>query len=427
MTVKTTDKLLTKSKTELQLRPELNLTRQLSDPSKRNIKRTPAFRSEKNGARSRFLDNSKREPTCDSDNRINERLSKEKVPQTSKFADIRSKFNNADNRVVLSNVSNTSHLNQSNKSETDSTNQKNLSFLYSEPIPKALRAKQCDKAKADDLDSEEERFCNKATLKLTHSDCKPIVEQGLSDKLDLDNISLTDTLKTALKKPLPPGPAPKKPPRTFTHPVETSTPVKRTPTPLSFDKEFTDLLNQNLQKTVKPAAKTKSDPKYMLDKLENALRNNKIRLKKPTKKTEHATSGEESDDGVIVKTKYKRVLPNVSANHSNTLPRSGAQPFNFNCLNALGCTASTYERIKEPNSCFFVDCKKAEPVYAEPFQYPVEEEDVCLGGKKKQKNVKNVRNSLYYMVSLHFLNNFCLFLLSYFLFVVQNVFVYYFK
>lgn len=421
---KRNDKLLVKSKTELHLRPEQNLSRQLSDPSKRNIKRTPAFRLDKTSAldknsfhgRSRYLDNKlqpnlKRDRTCDSDNKINECLTKERMPQATKFADIRSKFanGNVDNssRTVLSNVSNKSHLNQSNKNEINSTKEKtnNVSFLYSEPIPKALRVKKCDIQKANDIDSEEERFCNKATLKLTQCDSKEKIsaEPKVIENKKSDDNSLTDTLKIALKKPLPPGPAPKKPPRTFIHSSnlsETSTPMKQTISPLNFDKEFTDVLNHNLQRSVK--SKGKSDPKYMLDKLETALRNNKIRLKKSTK-TDH-TSGEESDENSFIKTKCKRVLP-VSTNTSNTLPRSSSntQMFNLNCLNALGCANSAYERVKEPNSCFFVDCKKSEPVYAEPFQYRTEgdTQDGVLQGKEKQKGFGNVRNSLYYMVSLN--------------------------
>lgn len=427
---KRNDKLLTKSKTELNLRSEQNLSRQLSDPSKRNIKRTPAFRLDKTAAmdknsfhgRSRYLDNKlqpnlNRERTCDSDNKINECLTKEIMPQATKFADIRSKFasDNVDSssRTVLRNVSNRSHLNQSNNSEIDSTkeNTKNSSFLYSEPIPKALRVKKCDSQKADDVDSEEERFCNKATLKLTNHDLKAKqipTEQNSSENQEPDSKSLTDTLKIALKKPLPPGPAPKKPPRTFIHSsnsTETFTPLKRTISPLIFDKDFTDILNHNLQKAAK--AKPKGDPKYMLDKLETALRNNKIRFKKPAK-TEHTTSGEESDDNLFTKPKCKRVLP-VSTNHSNTLPRDGtnsAQTFNLNCLHALGCSSSVYERVKEPNSCFFVDCKKAEPVYAEPFQYRTDGDEKgkdnredLFRRKEKHKSIENVRNSLYYMVS----------------------------
>lgn len=345
----TPQKLITKSKTELDIRYSRchqNLNRQLSDPSKRNIKRTPAFRLDKNAIvdknPNRYhskvkLDCDKTRSKCRDDGALN-------------FSDIRSKFS-----CNQSNNNNTSDMNNS----TNVENVKNLSFLYAKPTPKALRGKKCDNTPKSD----EENYCNKETLKLK----------------DEDAISFTDTLKSALKKPLPAGPAPKKPPRTFLHSPQLSPAPKSAP--LHIDKHFTDTLNKKLQKN-NNTPRGKGDPKYMLDKLENMLKNKQNRVRKAGK-----TDSEDSGDDTIT--------------NSNTLPinNSASQLFNnLNCLNALGCSASTYERIKEPNSSFFVDCCKEEPVYAEPFQF--RENATRVKPKEKKKSSKEQRNSLYYMVCL---------------------------
>lgn len=318
-------RLVSKSKTELDIRYSKchqNLNRQLSDPSKRNIKRTPAFRLDKNAIieknSSRYHLKAKND--CDK--------AKHEDPT---FSDTSSKSNR----------------NQSDSEKMTSTNVKNISFLYAQPIPKALRIAKCDTVSSEC----DENFCNNETLKLKD-----------------DNVSLTDTLKSALKKPLPAGPAPKKPPRTFLHSPQTPKTSPKPPSEIS-------------QK------RGKGDPKYMLDKLENMLRTNQRR----TKKSDSVTSGEDSDDNSLT----ALFPPRNPLNTSNTLPSNGR--FNLNCLNALGCGVSDYERVKEPTSSFFVDCQKEEPVYAEPFQFKE-------GGatKETRKQGREQRSSLYYMVCVYF-------------------------
>lgn len=349
----TPPKLITKSKTELDIRYSKchqNLNRQLSDPSKRNIKRTPAFRLDKNAVVEKNSNryHSKVKHDCD------KIKSKCLGDEALSFSDIRSKF---------------SCNQQSNNSEMSSTNvenAKNVSFLYAQPIPKALRVKKCDVTSKSD----EENYHNKGTLKLENQDG--------------DSASLTDTLKTALKKPLPSGPAPKKPPRTFLHSPQTPRGIN-TPSP-NINKQFTDSLNKKLQKST---ARGKGDPKYMLDKLENMLKNSQKRIRKTGK-----TDSEDSDDNISVGSKSARAPSRT--NTSNTLPNSASNLFNLNCLNALGCSAAPYDRIKEPNSSFFIDCEKEEPLYAEPFQF---RESVNQSKQKDgKKTSKEQRNSLYYMV-----------------------------
>lgn len=359
--VTTPPKLIAKSKTELDLRCHSrchqNLNRQLSDPSKRNIKRTPAFRLDKNAIAEKnpIRYHSKVKHDCD------KARSKCLDDEALTFSDIRSRFS----------------CNQSNTSEMSSTNvMKNISFLYAEPIPKALRVKTCDTPPPAQTKSDDESYyCNRDTLKLKEDDA----------------VSLTDTLKSALKKPLPAGPAPKKPPRTFLHSPGGNV------LPLNIDKDFTDALNKKLQKNTTPA-RGKGDPKYMLDKLENMLKKKQNRVRKAGK-----TDSEDSDDAFPTTTTTRF----TSNNTSNTLPNNNNSPSqlfnNLNCLHALGCSAATYERINEPNSSFFVECRRDEPVYAEPFQF--RENANRAKQKERKKSTKEQRNSLYYMVCLFRLQN----------------------
>ncbi|KYB25414.1 DENN domain-containing protein 2B isoform X2 [Tribolium castaneum] len=274
-------------KTRFENEAQRQLSRQLSDPSKRNIKRTPAFRIDLNSDKTAFQRNTQCNRSFYADKITALRASppvSPKPPLTkskSDFALIRSKFD--------------------------------PKALYTEPVPKALRQPP----------------------DIHHAQTLRVSEPP----------GLTDTLRAALKRPLPAGPAPRKPPRTFEH-----TPVKNS-----------SFLHQKQQ------TDRKHDPRYMLSRLENALKNNKI--KKQVKVETSTTSGEDSDDSVLFKSKSP--------------PTPDKNNFNFNCLNG-GCTA-TYDKIKESKSEFFVKSYD-EPVYAEPFHF----DEVRLKDKGAKK-------SLYYM------------------------------
>lgn len=262
------------------------------------------------------------------------------------FQLIRSKF---DARTPLNPVTSTDNQRNTLKLE------KNLSTLYTEPIPKALRPKRgAESPKKIDIH-------HTSTLKITEKDN-----------------SLSDTLKSALKKPLPSGPAPKKPPRTFQHAL---TPSKNDSF-LHLTKDIKEKLNICEEK---PPRK-KTDHKYMLNKLETALKNNKLRARRAIQPTTSATtSGEDSDDSLLYHSKAQK-------NDLNTHFSS------FNCLQSLNCTNNNpYGKIKEPTtstSSFFVNFK--EPVYAEPFHFQAGGIDI---GKIRQETNQKQRNSLYYMVS----------------------------
>lgn len=308
------------------------LSRQLSDPTKRNIKRSPAFRLDK---------------TTESCTRIvqNKTLYLEKIVKAN---------NNRDETVKSQpKLEETTVSELCKKFNVNSTTNKpdNVPFLYSEPLPKSQRNKQ---------------FHNASTLKISDY-CKNVSNVNNADnnvpnygslnvKKNLDNI--TDTLKNALKKPLPPGPAPKKPPRTFLH-----TPNKshddHQPT---LRADFTKKLSLELQKSPLENKKLKSDPKYMLDKLETVLKSRGVLLRRQVKSGN--TTSEDDSDSEKQKLINSRELPTLPYSPAETSPK-----FNFNCLPSLSCSGSSYATVKESNSSFFVTCKKEEPVYAEPFEY----------------------------------------------------------
>lgn len=280
----------------------------------------------------------------------------------------------------------------------------NIKYLYAEPIPKAYRS--VSKTFANDLnDIIHDKLEDKTNKDIINGNdnidsCikeKPKLTKSKAIDLDIQT-NLTDTLRSALKRPLPSGPAPKKPPRTFLHSPkpespEIDDPLQKSINHLKLDESFTNDLNASLHKSLKDTRKsknkTKSDPMYILNKLENALKNNKIRLKKQQQQPKlENTSGDESD--YDLKTD-QQLLSNCTS--SNNV-------FNLNCLSALTCTNTIYEKIKEPNSSFFVKTNKEEPVYAIPFQSPNEMmESTDSGNSQDSDNGTIKRNSLYYMVS----------------------------
>lgn len=219
----------------------------------------------------------------------------------------------------------------------------------------------------------------------------------------LQNTAISDTLKRALNKPLPAGPAPRKPPRTFQHSPKLDEFLEKNISQLHMDKGFKKKVDSDLKKGVEKTSpkSSRGDAKYMLDKLENALKNNRIRFKRNNQKVD--TSEEEFEDEKETSCK-KAVASNLYTSNNNNAPGS-ASKFNLSCLpGGFNCTKtnSVYEQIAESKSSFFVD-RKDEPVYATPFQFnsndaienPVEE------SANKSENVAR-KNSLYYMVSLLF-------------------------
>ncbi|KAK5644878.1 hypothetical protein RI129_006178 [Pyrocoelia pectoralis] len=335
------------SQKQIETKNSNTLSRQLSDPTKRNIKRSPAFRLDKSSEScTRIVQNKTRylEKVVKANNNRDE-IVKTSQPKSEEntFFELRKKFNASPIPPIT------------NK-------QDNITFLYSEPVPKLQRNKPKD-------------LHNASTLKISDyckNDSKIIVNDNslsrndtnygsLNIKKNLDN--LTDSLKNALKKPLPPGPAPKKPPRTFLHTPKKSTDDTQ---PLHLSTDFTKKLNLELQKNAPEGKKTKSDPKYMLDKLETALKSKGVLLRRQLK---GGTTSDDDSDNEKQKLLNLRELPTVPSHQSPYTPSETSPKFNFNCLPSLSCGSSSYATVKESNSSFFVTCKKEEPVYAEPFEY----------------------------------------------------------
>lgn len=391
---------------DLQKTSQPLVTRQLSDPlNKCNIKRTPAFRLDKNPTshksnKSNLLESKikifdQRLNNCDSNN-INDKnhIVKDTIRDVS-----------IDDTLIKSPEEKLDDIIQE-KENSEEIHYANIKYLYAEPIPKAYRHISTNKTNGNDVDVHKSSEKNK-----TNGDANDnivIVENPklikakaieLTD-LELDTYNLTDTLRCALKKPLPSGPAPKKPPRTFLHspkidqsPENEDVQFDKTINHIKLDENFTNDLNTSLQKSLTKSIKknkTRSDPMYMLNKLENALRNNKIRLKRQGKLEN--TSGDESDYDCKSSEKQKLLSNNTTNNQTGNL-------FNLNCLSCSSNT--TYEKIKEPNSSFFIENDGDEPVYAIPFHSV---KDFCespdSGNSQDSDNIGTLkRNSLYYMVS----------------------------
>ncbi|XP_074026369.1 uncharacterized protein isoform X1 [Leptinotarsa decemlineata] len=394
------------------------LQRQTSDQGKCNIKRTPAFRVDKNLEqanefqrncvnRSTLFESKVKQfsavrQNCDSNNYFVNNVTCDKQPLlNTKMSEKGNNFTNSSQSVLIKSKSSLDFMvirnmfdhtpvnslcekipkdkNNYDSEDTENINNCDLNLLYTEPIPKALRNKTVP---AQALVNNTGH--NSTTHKQGNESSVPtLVTEGL-----------TDTLKTALKRPLPIGPAPRKPPRVF-------------------QILNTDMISNNLEKnpsflheskkpekkvhTSPTTANKKADPKYMLTKLENALRNNKLRTRKQPKVDRHTTSGEDSDDSLLFNSKSNRTLPRLPSQDTEDDSMSA---FNFNCLNGLRFGMTNYEKIKEPSSNFFVGSPQKEPVYAEPFHYRKDSLDSAIIKREGSTGSnESARNSLYYMSS----------------------------
>ncbi|XP_030755437.1 uncharacterized protein LOC115881873 [Sitophilus oryzae] len=450
-----------------------SLSRQLSDPSKRNIKRTPAFRVDKNlengftvkkndcttnklfETKIKQFNSAKSSEKADKsidkhisietngnldicnnlglskkdflnctnsslDNNLNitkqdykteksnirsitpasKRPSLIKSKSSHDFHYIRSKFDSrvssSENYIKNSEVLKKSHITNTktngkensykniNGKEEALLNDVDLSLLYTEPIPKALRHQNSNISTSDTKSHLHsiDNIYSKSTLQLTDSNKKEFID-SLKQILQDSHGDLTDTLKLALSKPLPGGPAPKKPPRIFKHPIEVIT------NSLQKNSSFLHLA-QDTDRTKEGKSGKKGDAKYMLNKLETALKNNKLRSKNRQKIDVSTTSGEDSDDSLLFQSK-SRELPKLPGTHQMSLNSSDNDTQQnsllgeFNCFNSFACGNGAYERVSQPSSSFFVDMVN-EPIYAEPLQ-----------SKINSETNGNHRNSLYYM------------------------------
>jgi len=249
-------------------------------------------------------------------------------------------------------------------------------------------------------------------------------QETLQEEVGFSDMILTDTLKAALKAPLPSGPPPKKPPRTFAH--NTPPPNNAGQHSVSLPSATQPVSNKDLlehvkftssasEKTVKPI-RSKTESQIMLKKLEHVLLNHQLgtgavvlRPRSPAVKKhveDKATvthSQQESNTGKPV----GRVGPLPSLPLENELPTSHKTSaigdnvrlggcLNFNCVfpysdSHFNSQFHVYEKVPEKQSEFFVAspknnlrassvpkpygtllrCKSRseEHIYAEPFDF----------------------------------------------------------
>ena len=197
--------------------------------------------------------------------------------------------------------------------------------------------------------------CGDKNAKITQK-TSAIIPKGFSDKFDellkrcvtdtqkLQEAGLTDTLKAALKQPLPAGPPPKKPPRTF-----------ESPSPKD-DVDPLTLFENSLEATGKDGGTSKSpspispssDLQHKINFLENQL------VMTPTAKTNGHTK-EKSSSNLLsciscVSSTYDSVIVTGHANSFKATISNG-QPTSLPTLNASPKTKP----------------QPIEPIYMEPF------------------------------------------------------------
>lgn len=425
------------------------LAQQLSDPAKCNIKRTPAFRVDKNvenlppvkkksQQKSMFETKVKQfnsVKSCESklENNLTEvspkvsaspkpkldidignssflhsdprhSIKSFKPPSLIKsksshdFKNIQNMFSQSADKLSLCTKSLKCEVNSIEGEERNMLKDVDLSLLYTEPIPKSLRHRQPSKSLSNNTESplfkpKMDNIYTNSTLQLSDIDKKVFLEslkRVLSTK-DMPG-GLTDSLKTALKKPLPQGPAPQKPPRTFQHCTEA---VLNSKSNISNLKKDTSIHKSNTSKK----SYKKNDPKYMLNKLEVALKNNKLRRRNQQKVDVSTTSGEDSDDSLLFQSKSCKSLPKPFESSLDSEKNFDCILGDLNCFNKTVCGSHpVYERVPEPTSSFFVDMDK-DPIYAEPIKNEVRLTN--LNSFVNSVQTGN-RNSLYYMVSNFF-------------------------
>lgn len=237
---------------------KLNVTRQLSNPSGKNIKRTPAFRGDKL-TRMKNLNS----PIKEKVNSIVDQNVKmfEEKPEYGKIGNVKKKdvfnYNDVTDSVGRKKNDNwrppltkdKTKFNENTVRTTVISRQKNISPMYThlddDFVPTVLHVNEDNQDNGNVMIDELNKFlmngveytkvtktkgtlddnkCVKSSNDLSFgnekknykTDTKPDLS---SKKLDNEEtrLKLTDSLKAALQAPLPTGPAPKKPPRTFAH------------------------------------------------------------------------------------------------------------------------------------------------------------------------------------------------------------------
>ncbi|XP_047097212.1 uncharacterized protein LOC124711272 [Schistocerca piceifrons] len=271
----------------------------------------------------------------------------------------------------------------------------------------------------------------------SESSCKKVEENTVNNKCfkggvhkrnapDLSNncaLELTDSLRVALKSPLPQGPPPKKPPRTFAHSPATKSKVQEKVIQFSATKE-----NNASRPVPSKPQRSRTEPLLMLKKLEDALITHQqkgIAVITPRVPSANSTDQDRGTSGSRASVAQSPAVvqpPPVVAETSSVLS---------NCLSSLNCATNTnllycqthfYEKPAERLSKFFVDVAtnrrkldsehglygtiqksySEEHIYAEPFSCSEDQTrnlqqvqmDKCATlGRKQAKPVKTLSAS----------------------------------
>ncbi|KAL0280667.1 UNVERIFIED_CONTAM: hypothetical protein PYX00_001889 [Menopon gallinae] len=267
------------------------------------VRRSPAFRREKLNY-GKCLTN----VINKSDNPSQERIKISRLnPQTTKSAD-------------TSNVAVNDSTSRSNTEEKQSNSPPAKSNTQNNHAPKLtmpLHVTQQDR--------------NKSSKNLINDE---ILEKSPGNKSTTgkNELKLTDSIRIALRAPLPKGPPPKKPPRTFVHTMQASS------------------AHTNNQDSV---LKTKEDPtlQLKLEKIENVIKSLNSRrcadANRETNKMETDRHLVKSQDPVEVKS-------SAQAKCSDAFSLR-----NLNCINSEGYDKSiVYNKEPERQSSFYTDCPK---------------------------------------------------------------------
>ncbi|PSN51775.1 hypothetical protein C0J52_05278 [Blattella germanica] len=224
----------------------------------------------------------------------------------------------------------------------------------------------------------------------------PLGEATTNDHSGNGNVALTDSLKAVLKSPLPPGPPPKKPPRTFAHNVlsaKSSSPqnvpsatasamdaasTKDTHRHVKFTKSASADIAK-VEKTGKPV-RSKTESEIKLKKLESVLLNHQqgnggivLRPKSPMVKRiveDKATATYDEPEIIRAKSAGGRVGPLPSLPSESELLKSTKSTssdvggrfggcINLNCVstnsnNPMYSQIHFYEKVPEKQSEFFI-------------------------------------------------------------------------
>lgn len=207
-----------------------------------------------------------------------------------------------------------------------------------------------------------------ATSKVKFEETKKVIESDKSEREDfvLSEHSLTNTLKEALKSPLPVGPPPKKPPRTFAHKC-ISGKLRSLSDETCLEKNKT-VDHKESPKAISPSKpvvrpiRSKTESQIMLKKLELVLLHHQKSLGNSVNENGADNRQTTLSDQIKGKRDSRVPLPSIP------LPDEKLESKSF-CFGSLNCSGSMeflkspniYDTPFEPKSTFFIGKLNSSP------------------------------------------------------------------